>query len=167
MKTLVTIIVALFFLTVNGNSQVKDVKSILETPETRTEIYNTILNNHELMMEFMTAMKSNEHASMMMNGNNQMQKNVGKMRMHQEDEKHLIDHDKMMGMMKENPEMMGNMCQKDSVMRERMVNMITEHPDVMQKCMKKMNEMGMMGSDGKMRMMKAKSPELVKHHEHK
>lgn len=71
MKTIVAIFVTVVTLSFNANSQDKKVQAILDSPEQRTEVFNAILNNHELMMEFMTAMKGNEHASMMMK-NNQM-----------------------------------------------------------------------------------------------
>ncbi|GAI70916.1 unnamed protein product, partial [marine sediment metagenome] len=118
----------------------------------RAEIFNIILNDHELMIDFMKAMKGNKHAMIMMKENHQIMGNEGKMEMksgHQ-----------MMGMMKDNPEMMqkmmGNMMdmsEQDSTIRQKMADMMTEHPQMMQMCMQKMKEKGMMGPDGKMKMM--------------
>tara|TARA_R110002050_G_scaffold125855_1_gene246161 strand:- start:1933 stop:2088 length:156 start_codon:yes stop_codon:yes gene_type:complete len=50
----------------------------MENPEGRAEIFNNILNNHELMMEFMQVMKGNEHAMMMKGNNPIMEKNQNK-----------------------------------------------------------------------------------------
>jgi hypothetical protein len=80
----------------------------------------------------------------------------------------------MMSMMKQNPDlmqkMMGNMmdmCEKDSTQCKHMAEVMSEHPQMMQMCMQKMKEKGMMGADGKMKMMKPATPEVKKHHEHK
>ncbi len=107
MKTITTIFVAVLLLTVNGYSQNISVKALLNKPETKNEVFNTILGDHQLMMEFMTAMKGNEHAMMMMqNSNSQMigmKENGG---METSSTNHNMQHGDMMGMMKSNPEMM-------------------------------------------------------------
>ena len=66
MKTLTIILSMLSLLTYNSFSQNADVKGLLDKPETRTEIFKTIMNDHELMMDFIKAMKGNDHAMMMM-----------------------------------------------------------------------------------------------------
>lgn len=140
-------------LVFNVNGQNTDVKAFLDNQETRTEIFNAIVNDHQLMMDFMKMAKENEHGAMMMRNveNHQMNKMEPK-------------KDSMMDMMKGNPEMMqkmlGNMmemCEKDSVMRSQMANMMTEHPEMMKMCMQKMKEKGMMNPDGKMMNMEGKS----------
>lgn len=174
-RTITTICVAVLLLTVNGYSQNTSVKALLDKPESRTEVFNTILGDHQLMMEFMTAMKGNEHAMMMMqNSNPQMKGMKDNGGMENSSTNHKMHGGEMPGMTKDNPEgmmkMMGNMmdmCENDSAMCSKMANMMTDHPEMMQMCMKKMNEKGMMGKDGKMKMMKPASPEVKKHHEHK
>jgi hypothetical protein len=126
MKTVTLIFSMMAFFIFNSFAQNVNVKELLEKPETRTEIFDAILNDHELMMDFKKAMKGNEHAIMMMTGNNQMMSQEGKVEMnggHQ-----MMDHSDMMGMMKDNPEMM-----------------------------QKMKEKGMMGPDGKMKTMNSES----------
>ena len=162
MKTITTIFIAVFFLSINGYSQNTDVKALLDKQETRTQIFNTILGNHQLMMEFMKEMKGNEHAMMMMKENKQMMNNDDKMGMNHEhqtkengkmmnhdkmmNQGKMMDHDKMMIMMKENPEMMKKMmsnmmemCEKDGVMRSKMVDMMVQHPELMKTTIQKLN----------------------------
>lgn len=171
-RTITTIFAAVLLLTVNGYSQNTEVKALLDKPGTRTEVFNTILGDHQLMMEFMTAMKGNDNAMMMMQNNNQMMENKGGMSMNKDNQ--MKGHGDMMGMMKDNPEMMMNMmgnmmdmCEKDSLMCTNMANMMTDHPEMMQMCMEKMNEKGMIGKDGKMKMMKPASSKNEHKHEHK
>jgi hypothetical protein len=174
-RTVTTIFVAVLLLSVNAYSQNTSVKTLLDKPETRTEVFNTILGDHQLMMEFMTAMKGNEHAMMMMqNSDSQMKGMKENGSMESSSTNHKMHQGEMMGMMKDNPEMMMNMmgnmmdmCEQDSTMSTKMANMMTDHPEMMEMCMKKMNEKGVMGSDGKMKMMKTATPEVKKHHEHK
>lgn len=170
MKTITILFSMLTLLAFNGYSQTTDVKGLLDNQETRTAIFNTIAGDHELMMGFMKVAKENRHATMMMeNESSKMEKmkpNKGMVEMK--------DNHQMMDMMKDNPEMMMNMmgkmmdmCEKDSVMRNKMANMMTDHPEMMQMCMKKMKEKGMMGKDGEMEMMKPASSGMKKNHEHK
>ena len=169
MKTITTIFVAVLLLTVNGYSQNTEVKTLLNKLEKRTEVFNTILGDHQLMMEFMTAMKGNEHAMMMMQSNNEMMENKRGMGMDKDNK--MMGQGNMMGMMKDNPEMMqkmmGNMmqmCEKDTAMRNKMANMMTEHPEMMKMCMQKMKEKDMMNPDGKMMNKEEKSNH--KNHKH-
>jgi hypothetical protein len=171
-RTITTIFVAVLLLTVSGYSQNTDVKALLSKPETKTEVFNAILSDHQFMTEFMTAMKGNEHAMMMMQNNNQMMVNKEGTGMNKDNQ--MMGHGDMMEMMKDNPEMMMNMmgnmmdmCEKDSLMCTNMANMMTDHPEMMQMCMEKMNEKGMMGTDGKMKMMKPASSKIEHKHEHK
>ncbi len=150
MKTIrtTTILVVVLLLTLNGYSQKTDVKALLDKPETRTEVFNSILGNHQLMMEFMTAMKGNEHAMMMMQGNNKMMGNKGGMGMNKDNK--MMGQGNMMGMMKDNPEMMKNMmemCMKDSTMRCSMAEMMTGQPEMMKTMKMKMGEKDKTGLD--------------------
>ena len=72
MKTLISLITIFTFLTVKSYSQNSNVNALLEKQETRKEIINSILNNHNYMTEFIQEMHGNQHAMMMLNGNNQM-----------------------------------------------------------------------------------------------
>lgn len=161
MKTLILVILVIFTLSFNGYSQTTKANQLLENKEVRNETFNAIMNNHELMTDFIQAMKGNEHAMMMMKGNDQMMNNDGKAGMDQEHS--MMDHEKMMGMMKENPEMMqkmmGNMmdmCEKDSIMCNTMVDNITQHPEIMKTMMKKMDGKSQMKMDNMPMNMKQK-----------
>lgn len=72
MKTIVLAISVFSVLSFNGYGQTNKATQLLKNKEERIETFNAILNNHELMVDFMDAMKGNEHAMMMMKGNNQM-----------------------------------------------------------------------------------------------
>jgi hypothetical protein len=161
MKTLV-IFSILTLVTFSSYSQTNDTKGLLNNTETRKEVFNIILNDHGYMTEFMQAMHGSQHAMMMMKENNQMEGQAGNMEM--KNEHQMMDSGNMMGMMKNNPEMMqkmmGNMmemCKQDTSMRSKMANMMVKQPEMMQMCMQKMKDNGMMGADGKMKMMKTES----------
>ena len=143
MRTIVIIFSMLTLLTFNGYSQNVDVKGLLDKPETQTEIFNAIVGDHKLMMDFMNVVKENEHASMMMHERNHpMEKMKSKEGMSEMSGKpHMMDQGEMMSMMKDNPEMM-------------------------QMCMQKMKEKGMMGKDGKMKMMNSKVQSEKEEHNH-
>lgn len=148
-RIITTIFVAVLLLTVNGYSQNASVKAILDKPETRNEVFNTILGDHQLMTEFMTAMKGNEHAMMMQNSDSQMKgmKENGGMESSSE---HKMHQGEMTGMMKDNPEMMMNMmemCMKDSTMRCAMAEMMSQQPEMMKSMKMKMGENEKTGLD--------------------
>lgn len=174
-RTVTTIFIAVLLLTVNAYSQSTSVKALLDKPETRTEVFNTILGDHQLMMEFMTALKGNDHAMMMMqSSDSQMTGMKENGSMESSSTNHKMHQGEMMGMMKDNPEMMMNMmgnmmdmCKQDSTMCKKMANMMTDHPEMMEMCMKKMNEKEMMGKDGKMKMMNPEPTKIENEHEHK
>jgi len=160
MKTLALTLTMITLLTFNGLGQSKEIKTLLDKPETRKEVFNTIMNDHELMMDFMNQMKGNQHAKMMMNENSQMKPQDVKMDM--KGDHQMMGHENMMNMMKNNPEMMQKMmsnmmemCEKDSTMRDRMTDMMAQHPEMMQKCMQMMNEKGMSAKEGRMHMMES------------
>lgn len=159
MKTILIVISIISTLSFNAYSQTAKANQLLQNKEERNETFNAILNNHELMMDFMEAMKGNEHAMMMMKSNNQMMDNNGKMGMGQEHQ--MVDNDKMMSMMKDNPEMMQKMmgsmmdiCEKDSFMRCKMADMMVQHPEMMKTMMQKMKDKDQMKMDNKSMMQK-------------
>lgn len=158
MKAITAFISMLTILAFNVNGQNTDVKGLFDNQETRNEIFNTIAGDHQLMMEFMKVAKENEHWAMMMLDAENSQ--MGDMKAGKAGMMKMKDEHQMTDMMKDNPEMMqkmmGNMmdmCKNDSTMRSKMADMMTEHSEMMQMCMQKMKEKGMMGSDGKMKMM--------------
>jgi len=173
MKTIILVISVITVLSFNGYSQTTKVSELLKNKETRNETFNAILNNHELMMDFMAAMKGNEHAMMMMKGNNQMQNNEGNLDMHPEVQEHqMMNHDQMMAKMKDNPEMMqkmmGNMmemCEKDSAMRCKMADMMTQRPKMMNTMMQKMKSKDLKNMEN-MPMMQKQKDEKEHLHNH-
>jgi len=174
MRTIVIIFSMLTLLTFNGYSQNVDIKGLLDKPETQTEIFNAIVDDHELMMKFMNVVKENEHATMMMHDiNHPMEKMKSKEGMSEmSGNNKMMDHSEMMSM-KDNPEMMQNMMDnmmdmsdEDSIMRCKMADMMILHPQMMQMCIDKMKEKGMMESDGKMKMMNSKVQSEKEGHNH-
>jgi len=157
MKASTMIIAMITVLAFNVNAQNTDVEKLLKNQETRTDIFNAIASDHQMMMDFMKVAKENEHSARMLHNaeNPQMKK--------MESRQYDNDEQKMMGMMKANPEMMhkmmGNMmkmCEKDSVMRSKMADMMSEHPKMMKMCRQKMEEKGRMNSEEKKLHMKRK-----------
>jgi hypothetical protein len=56
MKTLVIIISAIGLLSLNSCKQETDPQTLMENPETRTEVYNAITQNDDYLTEFMESM---------------------------------------------------------------------------------------------------------------
>ena len=150
MKTLVIIFSMVAFIAFSGYSQSADIKGLLDKPETRAEIFNTILENHELMMEFMKNMKGNEHAMMMMEEDSKMTGHDGETEMKEGHQ--MMDHAKMM-----------EMCKQDSVMCCNMANMMTGNPEMMQMKMQKMKLKGMMRMKVCMQMIHKKDDNKQEH----
>lgn len=129
MKTITLIFSMMTILAFSSFGQNASINELLEKPVSRNEIFNAILSDHNLMMDFKKAMKGNEHAMMMMNETNHMMSQEGKVEMTHEHQ--MMDHSKMMAKMIE-------MCKQDTAMCNKMVIMMAEHPDMMKKCMQKM-----------------------------
>ena len=113
-------------------AQDKSAADLLKDDAKRTEIFKTILNDHQLMMEFMDAMKDNDHAMMMIQNNPDI---IGSPSVHGTEMS--CDHH-MMGMKNDNPEMMQNMkCNmmdmsgKDSTRCGNNREMMNEHHSMM------------------------------------
>jgi len=150
MKTIAIILFLAPFWATIGLAQEKNIAELLSNSETRSEIFNSILNDHQLMMDFMAAVKDNDHAMMMMQADSAKMGNSSMGGMNKSGEHQMMgmksDNSEMMQqMMKENPEMMqkmmGNMmdmCEQDSTMCNNMANMMSEHPHMMQMSMQKM-----------------------------
>lgn len=126
-----------------GCGQQADVNSMLKNAESKDKVFTAILDDHELMTEFMTKMMTSEHAMMMMKGNHDM---MGKM----------MGEGNMMQMMKDSPNMMHNMMSgmmKDGQMMGHMMQMMNQEglmsDECMKSCTKMMAEKGVtMDTDG-------------------
>ncbi len=180
MKALAIILLIIPFWVTNGLAQEKDIAALLNNSETRSEIFNKILNDHQLMMDFMDAMQKSDHAMMMMKENPMMTGNqtMGDMQMNSEHQMMGTMHDnsemmhQMMSMMKENPDMMqkmmGNMmdlCEKDSTQCENMAKVMSEHPYLMMMGMQKAKDGQMESNSGaRMNMMKPEGSGIMQEH---
>lgn len=123
MKTLVIFLSIVGLISLSScNQQADDPQAVLENPETRTEVFNAITENHDYMTEFMESMHGNQHAIQMMQGNK-----------------------KMMGTMMQGEGM--QMMMKDSTMMHSMMNGMMNDGKMMGTMMKMMHEKGMMSED--------------------
>ena len=128
--------VSIFFLSA-GCAQQANIEALLENPETKNEIFTTIMQDEELMNDFMDEMMANDNAMMRMRGNQQM---MG----------HMMDQGHMMTMMQNNPDMqqmmMNNMMQNGAMMSQMMNRMHQQgiiSEDCLQAAQKMMEERGM------------------------
>ncbi len=69
MKALIVTITMIAFITLSSYKQDDKVDQLLQKQDTRQEVFNKILNNRELMFDFMNAMHGNQQAMMMWNRN--------------------------------------------------------------------------------------------------
>ncbi len=135
MKTLIFFSI-LTLLSFNSYNKTSDVKEKLNNPESRKEIFNTILNDQGYMTEFIQAMHGNQHAMMMMYGNNNYTMgNSGNMIMN--------DSNQMMGSL----EQMGMSGQNHMMDRSYFINMMNKNPGIMQMMMG--NMMDVVAGDSK------------------
>ena len=136
MKTLIVIFSIMVLVTFNSCDQKMNTKTMLDNTETRSEIFNEISGNHQLMTAFMENMQKNDHAIQMMQGNKmlmgQMMKGNGMQLMMKDS---TMMHS-MMGEMMKDGKMMVNMMQ---MMHEK--GMMSK--DCMQSCVKMMGTKGM------------------------
>ena len=68
MKTLAIIIAMMTLFSLNSMGQSNNVNKILQDPESRGEVINTILNNNQMMNEFIQQMNENQQAMTMCRG---------------------------------------------------------------------------------------------------
>jgi hypothetical protein len=137
--------------------QGNDIAGLLNNEKSRNEIFNTILNGHELMMDFIAAMKENDHAMMMLKANTSVADNTSGSGMSMGNNQHMSgmmgDNQEMMhqmmGIMNENPELipqmmnnMMNMCEQDSTQCGQLAAVMSQHPHLMSMGIQKMNENG-------------------------
>ncbi len=142
--------ITLFTFNVLGQSD--DVKTLMENRETREEVFSTILNDHNLMMEFMDQMSGNAHAMAMMRGNREMMMNF-KDDSHTQSRSMGSGHGNMMGMTSDNSESIQKMghlmdrCKADSTVCMELTNVIARHPDMMRMMMRMMHREGLIEPD--------------------
>ncbi|MGY8913482.1 MAG: hypothetical protein ACKVJF_00160, partial [Flavobacteriales bacterium] len=72
MKTLLIVLSTIGLLSLSSCNQGADPQALLENPETRTEVFNAITENHDYMTEFMESMHGSQHTMAMMQGNKKM-----------------------------------------------------------------------------------------------
>ena len=123
MKTLWITLSAIAILAFAGCNQRTEVNEMLDDPRTRNEIYSEIVNNHQLMTEFMKKIRSNEHGMTMMEG-----------------------YDRgMMDM--ENMHETASMFMQDSVACDHLTDSIMNHHEVMEMMLNKMHNRGFMDKE--------------------
>jgi hypothetical protein len=131
MKILVIIISAFGLLCLNSCKQETNPQAFMESPEKRTEVFNTIIKNDDYMTEFMDNMQGNNQAMQMMQGN----RGMGNMMM----------EGRGMNMMKDSTmttKMMYSMM-KDGKMMNHMMQMMHNEGMMSEDCMR--SSMNMMG----------------------
>ncbi len=117
MKTRVLIFSIIGFMTFSSCNQSADASSMLDNPETRNEIFNTIAGNHDMMTSFMETIQTNDHAMQMMQDSKMMS--------------NMMKGDGMQMMMKDGT-MMSNMMQmmhKNGMMSDECMQAMTQMMD--------------------------------------
>lgn len=135
-------VVAGMLLLMTSCDNTANVDQILKDNSIRQEVFNKITADHEMMTDFMEVMMQNNHAKMMMKGNQGMKEMM------------MDDSDKM-NMMKDKPEMMQNMMgemMKDGKMMGTMMNMMKDKgmmsEECAESCKKMMSAKGMNMDNG-------------------
>lgn len=135
MKTIVIILSVVGLLSFSSCMQKTELPALMKNADTRSEVMNAIVNNHDYMTEFMANMNSSDHAMQMMQGEGiQMMMKDSMMMMNMMSNKQIM-HSMMKGMMNDG-KMMGTMMK---MMHEK--GMMSE--DCMESCSKMMSEKGM------------------------
>lgn len=162
MKTLLIVLSAFGLLSLSSCKQEADPQTLMENPETRTELFNAITSNNDYMTQFMESMHDSEHTMTMMQGNKKMMASM----MHGEGMQMMMKDStmmhSMMNRMLNDGKMMGTMMK---MMHEK--GMMSE--DCMESCSRMMREQGMdlpAGKAGMQNMNKTDSPNKQDHTEH-
>jgi hypothetical protein len=138
MKTIITMISLMTILVINSYGQSTDIKALLQKPETRKEVFNAILNDHNYFTEFMGAMHGNQHAMAMWNnqnkmtGNSQVMGSQGQRGMNGQNT--MTGNSQMMGSQGQ----MGMNGQNQMMDRSYMMNMMNHNPAMMKALMDRM-----------------------------
>ena len=77
MKALTLIITMIAFITLSSYTEKDNVDQLLQKKDRRNEVFNKIMNNRELMLDFMNVMHGNQQAMMMWNQNYRHMQNNG------------------------------------------------------------------------------------------
>jgi hypothetical protein len=124
------------FINLASCTQKIDVSKLLDNYETRSDLFEAIVSDHDQMKSFMESMQSNEHAMEMMQGNYLMMENIMKgSGIHMMMKDSTMMHN-MMGNMMLNEKMMGDIIQMMN--NEGMMS-----SECMQAMMKTMNDKAM------------------------
>jgi hypothetical protein len=137
MKTRTIFLLAIGFLTITCCTPKPDVNKILENQETKNELFNAIIENHDHMTEFMETMQNDKHALQMRKEN--------KMIMHK-----MMEGQGMQMMMNDSTIIKSMM--NNQMMKQRMMQEMMSDSTQMKGIMHKMHQEGMM-CDGCMKMM--------------
>lgn len=136
MKTFLIIIVMFGLVSFTGTGSTTNTDELLNDQQTRTEIFNTIQNNHEFMTEFMQQLEGNPQAMMTWQGNTQF-----------------MNQKYMLNLMQNHPEVMQQLMNniislsaKDSTWTNDMINQMVQYPQMWQIMGSYMS--GMMGTNG-------------------
>ena len=172
MKALTLIITMVAFITLSSYKQDDNVDQILQNQNTRKEVFNKILNNRELMIDFMNAMHGNQQAMMMWNQDGSHMQNNGTdtnnrssmmggyygnhmMGSANNNENSTVGYGPMMNQMMNNPQMMrgfmNNMMNtygQDSTFVNNMAKIMAGNPQLMNRAMHDYNQNGTMGMSG-------------------
>jgi hypothetical protein len=175
MKTMAMIISMMTLITFTGMGQNADINKMMQNSKTRTEIYNTIMNSHEYMGEFMNATNQNKHATMMMQQNNRMMNQNGNMPLNHQQAN--MNHENMMNGnntgMSNGGHMMNNnqMMDQNEVMKNQhqVMGMMMNQPAMMPGVMNNMMNYSMQDTAvyNQMVNIMAQHPKMVKLAEHK
>ena len=110
MKALTLIITMIAFITLSSYTQKDNVDQLLQKQDTRKEVFNKILTNRELMLDFMNAMHGNQNAMTIWNQNYRHMQNNGT---DTNNNYSMMDHNNMMGRYNGN-QMMGSANTNDN-----------------------------------------------------
>ena len=141
MKALAILLVITPFWATNAFAQNQDIAGLLDNPETRTEIFHSILSHHQLMMDFMDAMKGNNHAMMMIRGDSTIMGNSSMM-----GTSSMMGNSSMMGSQSMagrhmNTENSMAMTENQTVMMHQMLTMMKENPELLDQMMGNMMDL--------------------------
>lgn len=138
----------------NTLAQIPDIQKLMDNKEAREEIYNSIMNDHNLMMEFLGDVQHNDHAKAMIQQHQAMYgSNAGNSQgMMMGNNQHMMGNNQhMMGnnqqMMGNNQQMMGNnqqmmaMNQENTQMMNQMMGYFQDNPNLVPLMMGDMMDM--------------------------
>lgn len=135
-KTIISLLV-IGLLTMYSCMQKPDINSLLESQETKNEIFKTIIDNNDYMMEFMESMQNSENAMQLFQGNKKM---MGKMMKGKGMQMMMNDSTMIRGMMRQ---IMNDSTQMNSMMQMMHQKRMMSN-ECMQSCMKMMHQKRMM-----------------------